>query len=164
VNLRRIAGLLGRLGADLVALQEIDECSVWSGSFDHLDYLRTHAGFPHAAFGISNRRAGLFNLSYGNAILSRFPIIETETIAFGKRRLGEKGFLFAEISVGGRIVPVVNLLLRLEPKCRWRLTKGTIRPPTSISTNRNPFSPTLRFPKAIVSVSLIGNRERTALP
>ena len=105
VNLRRIADLLGKLGADLVALQEIDECSVWSGSFDHLDYLRAHAGFPHAAFGINNRRAGLVNLSYGNAILSRFPIDETETIVFGKRKLGEKGFLFAEIDVGGRIVP-----------------------------------------------------------
>src|SRR5580658_957343 len=100
LNLRRIADLLGELGADLVALQEIDECSVWAGSFDHLDYLRAHAGFPHAAFGINNRRSGLMNLCYGNAILSRFPIVETETIVFGKRRLGEKGFLFAEINVG----------------------------------------------------------------
>jgi len=111
MNLRRIADLLGTLGADLVALQEIDECSVWAGSFDQLDYLRAHAGFPHAAFGINNRRAGLVNLCYGNAILSRFPICETETIAFGKRKLGEKGFLFAEIDVGGRIVPMVNLHL-----------------------------------------------------
>jgi endonuclease/exonuclease/phosphatase family metal-dependent hydrolase len=111
LNLRRIADLLGKLGADLVALQEIDECSVWAGSFDHLDYLRAHAGYPHAAFGINNRRVGLMNLCYGNAILSKFPIAETETIVFGKRKLGEKGFLFAEIDVGGRIVPVVNLHL-----------------------------------------------------
>ncbi len=92
LNLRRIADLLGKLGADIVALQEIDECSVWSGSFDHLDYLRAHAQIPHAAFGINNRRAGLVNLCYGNAILSRFPIAETETIVFGKQKLGEKGF------------------------------------------------------------------------
>jgi endonuclease/exonuclease/phosphatase family metal-dependent hydrolase len=111
LNLRRIAGLLVTLRADLVALQEVDECSVWAGSFDHLDYLRAHAGFRHAAFGINNRRSGLVNLCYGNAILSRFPIAETETIVFGKRRLGEKGFLFAEIDVGGRVVPFVNLHL-----------------------------------------------------
>lgn len=115
-NLRRIAGLLGELGADIVALQEIDECSVWSGSFDHLDYIRAHAGFPHAAFGINNRRSGLVSLSYGNAILSRMPIAETETIAFGKRRVGEKGFLFAEIDVGGRIMPLVNLHLHFSSR------------------------------------------------
>jgi len=118
LNLRRIADLLGRLGADLVALQEIDECSVWSGSFDHLDYLRAHAGFPHAAFGINNRRSGLVSLCYGNAILSRFPIVDTETIVFGKRKVGEKGFLFAEIEVGGRIVPVVNLHLHFSSRSK----------------------------------------------
>ncbi len=133
VNLRKIAHLLGTLGADLVAMQEVDECSVWSGSFDHLDYLRAHAGFPHAAFGINNRRSGLVNLCYGNAILSRFPIVETETIVFGKRRVGEKGFLFAEIDVGGRIVPLVNLhlhfgsrrkrLLQLDLLITWLRTK-----------------------------------------
>jgi endonuclease/exonuclease/phosphatase family metal-dependent hydrolase len=115
-NLRRISDLLGKLDADLVALQEIDECSVWSGSFDHLDYIRAHAGFPHAAFGINNRREGLVNLCYGNAILSRYPIKETETIVFGTRRLGEKGFLFAEIDVGGRIIPVVNIHLHYGSK------------------------------------------------
>jgi len=116
LNLRRISDLLGKLGADLVALQEVDECSVWAGSFDHLDYLRAHAGFPHAAFGINNRRVGLMNLCYGNAILSRYPIAETETIVFGKRKVGEKGFLFAEIKVGSRVVPIVNLHLHFSSR------------------------------------------------
>src|SRR5580704_12957579 len=111
VNLRKIANLLGRLKPDVVALQEIDECSLWAGSFDHLDYLRVHAGFAHAVFGINNRRAGLVNLSYGNALLSRLPIVATETVVFGQRKVGEKGFLFAEIEVGGRKVPFVNLHL-----------------------------------------------------
>jgi len=117
-NLRRIASLLGRLKANVVALQEVDECSVWSGNFDHLDYIRAHAGFPHAAFGINNRRAGMMNLSYGNAILSRFPVVDTETIVFGRRKVGEKGFLFAEIDVGGRIVPLVNLHLHFSSRRR----------------------------------------------
>jgi endonuclease/exonuclease/phosphatase family metal-dependent hydrolase len=137
LNLRKIAGLLDKLGADVVALQEIDECSVWSGSFDHLDYLRAHTGYSHAAFGINNRRSGIVNLSYGNAILSRYPMTSVETVVFGRRRVGEKGFLFAEIDVGGRIVPIVNLhlhfgsrsrrLLQLDLLVTWLRAKERVR-------------------------------------
>ena len=111
LNLRRIAALLDRLAPDIVALQEVDECSRWAGNFDHLDYLRVHAGYPHAVFGINNRRTGLLNLSYGNAVLSRHPILAAETVVFGQRSMGEKGFLYVELDVAGRCVPVVNLHL-----------------------------------------------------
>ncbi|MDP3073855.1 MAG: endonuclease/exonuclease/phosphatase family protein [Opitutaceae bacterium] len=111
VNLRKIASLLERLEPDVVALQEIDERSRWAGNFDHLDYLRVHTRFPHSIFGVHNRRAGLLNLSYGNAVLSRHPIRAAETVAFGQRKLGEKGFLYVEFDVGGRCLPLVNLHL-----------------------------------------------------
>jgi endonuclease/exonuclease/phosphatase family metal-dependent hydrolase len=110
-NLRRIAALLDRLAPDVVALQEIDERSRWAGNFDHLDYLRVHTRFPHTVFGINNRRSGLLNLSYGNAILSRHPIRAAETVVFGRAKLGEKGFLYVELDVGGRCLPIVNLHL-----------------------------------------------------
>jgi endonuclease/exonuclease/phosphatase family metal-dependent hydrolase len=74
-----------------------------------LDYLREFADFPYSVFGINNRRAGLLNLSYGNALLSRYPIAVSENIVFGRSRIGEKGFLFAEIEAGGLRVPLVNL-------------------------------------------------------
>jgi endonuclease/exonuclease/phosphatase family metal-dependent hydrolase len=111
LNLRRIAALLDRLKPDVVALQEIDECSRWAGNFDHLDYLRVHASFPHTVFGINNRRTGLLNLCYGNAILARHAIRASETVVFGTRSVGEKGFLYVELEVAGRCVPVVNLHL-----------------------------------------------------
>jgi endonuclease/exonuclease/phosphatase family metal-dependent hydrolase len=120
VNLRRISALLTRLAPDLVAMQEVDERSRWAGNFDHLDYLRVHARFPHAVFGIHNRRKGLINLSYGNALLSRHPLGNAETVAFGLRRVGEKGFLYAEVEVGGRLVPVINLHLHASSR-RQRL-------------------------------------------
>lgn len=110
-NLRRISTLLERLSPDVVALQEIDQASRWAGNFDHLDYLRVHARYAHAVFGINNHRAGLFNLSYGNAILSRHPVLAAETVVFGKRKVGEKGFLFVEIDIAGRCVPIVNVHL-----------------------------------------------------
>jgi len=110
-TLRRIAKLFDELEPDIVALQEIDQDSRWSGSFDHLAYLNAFAEFPHAVFGVNNRRGGGYQLNYGNAILSRHPIVAWENITFGTRRIGEKGFLFAEVSAGGRLLPVVNVHL-----------------------------------------------------
>ena len=110
-NLRRIARLFDELEPDIVALQEIDENSRWSGSFDHLDYLNAFADFPHVVFGVNNRRTGGYHLNYGNAILSRHRIAAWENINFGTRKVGGKGFLFAEIDVGGRLLPVVNIHL-----------------------------------------------------
>jgi endonuclease/exonuclease/phosphatase family metal-dependent hydrolase len=109
-NLVKIARLIQRLEADIVALQEIDENSRWSGSFDHLAFLREHTGLPHAAFGINNRRTGRYHLNYGNAVLSRFPIVHVETVPFGPGKLGEKGFVFVEIDLGKRKrLPLFNI-------------------------------------------------------
>lgn len=110
-NLRRISELLVSLKPDVVALQEIDQNSRWAGNFDHLDYLRLHAGFPHAIFGINNHNEGMMNLSYGNAILSKHPIAEWENVVFGSRWMGEKGFLYTEIELGDKRMPMVNLHL-----------------------------------------------------
>jgi Metal-dependent hydrolase len=111
LNLLKIAKLLQSLNPDVVALQEIDEDSLWAGSFDQLEFLREFSGMPHAVFGVNNRRASFPRLNYGNAILSKHPIAESENIKFGTRNFGEKGFLFAELDVAGRRVPIVNMHL-----------------------------------------------------
>jgi len=111
LTLLKIAELLVQLKPDVVALQEIDQCSRWAGNFDQLEFLREAGGFAHAVFGINNRREGLLNLCYGNALLSQHPIVSAESVAFGKSQVGEKGFLFAELDVRGRRVPLINLHL-----------------------------------------------------
>jgi endonuclease/exonuclease/phosphatase family metal-dependent hydrolase len=110
-NLRRIASMIERLKVDIVALQEIDENSRWAGSFDHLSYLREHCGLPHAVHGVTNRRLGRFHLSYGNALLSRFPVSHHETVPFGGSVLGKKGFLFTEIDTPAGRLPLINVHL-----------------------------------------------------
>jgi endonuclease/exonuclease/phosphatase family metal-dependent hydrolase len=107
-NLLKIARLITRLEADIVGLQEIDQDSRWSGSFDHLEFLREHTGLTHAVHGVNNRRAGRYHLNYGNAFLSRFPVHHHETVAFGRGTLGEKGFLFAEVETPAGRLPLIN--------------------------------------------------------
>lgn len=109
--LLKISRLLAELNPDVVALQEVDENSRWAGNFNHLEFLSRFGRFEHSVFGINNRREGLLNLSYGNAILSRHPITEWENIAFGQSKVGEKGFLFAEVDVHGRRIPIANMHL-----------------------------------------------------
>lgn len=117
-NLRRIATLLRRINPDAVALQEIDQASAWAGNFDQLDYLREHTGMPFSVFGVHNRREGRLNLAYGNAILSRHPILSSETVSFGTRSVGEKGFVFVELAVEGQRLPLVNLHLHYRSRAQ----------------------------------------------
>ena len=107
-NLLKIARLIARMGVDIVALQEIDQDSRWSGSFDHLKFLSEHTGLIHGVFGLTNKRTGRFHLNYGNAFLSRFPIHHHECVTFDLGGVGKKGFLFAEIDTPSGRLPILN--------------------------------------------------------
>ncbi|HYC70803.1 MAG TPA: endonuclease/exonuclease/phosphatase family protein [Opitutaceae bacterium] len=110
-QLQKIARLIVRVEADVVALQEVDEHSLWNGSFDHLAYLRELTGLEHAVHGVNNRLGGRFPLNYGNAVLSRYPIHHHETVPFGRSLIGGKGFLFTEVDTPRGRLPVVNVHL-----------------------------------------------------
>lgn len=70
----RIAAVLREVDAELVALQEVDarRCG-----FDVLPYLAKHAGYPYWSAGTTMKRRGG---DFGNALLSRRPIIESRLI------------------------------------------------------------------------------------
>ena len=73
-NLGQIASLLERSGADVIALQEADGPSRWSGNFDHVALLADRSGYPWYVRG-SHASSWLYD--YGVAILSRVPFIES---------------------------------------------------------------------------------------
>ncbi len=118
-NLKKIAQLLNDLSIDVVALQEVDEFSYWTKGLNLADCIQELAGFPHAILGVHNRRQHPKRpLAYGNAILSKFPILHSHTHPFGGSTLGEKGFLYAELRVAERVIPLINLHLDFRSRKR----------------------------------------------
>ena len=70
-NLQEISAFLGKAGADVVALQEADAPSRWSGNYDHVALLAREAGYP--VFESSNQASSWF-FRYGTALLSRVSL------------------------------------------------------------------------------------------
>jgi len=70
-NLEEIAAFLDKRGADIVALQEADAPSFWSGGFDHVALLAENAAYP---FYENSHQANSWFFSYGTALLSRVAL------------------------------------------------------------------------------------------
>lgn len=109
-NLSAIAGELERVEPDLVALQEADGPSIWSGRFDHVRYLCGASPLPYSARAEHVRA---WRLSYGTALVSATPLKDASASRF-RRCLLPKGFLAATLdfpSLPGGEVDVVSLHL-----------------------------------------------------
>jgi hypothetical protein len=98
-NLELIASVIEREGPHIVALQEADGPSFWSGGFDHVAALAGLAGFPHAFRGEHNREIlSRLDLSYGTALLSQLPLEATHSQAFVQNWRDTKGFVAATVA------------------------------------------------------------------
>lgn len=104
--------------ADFVALQEVDEDSHWNKNINLLEFIQDHTVFDYSFLGLNNKRKGLLKLNYGNAILSRYPLTYLDNQPFGQATLGEKGFLYAEISLESHVFSVINLHLDFRSRKR----------------------------------------------
>ena len=114
-NLKLIAGVIERERPQIVALQEADGPSFWSGGFDHVAALAGLAGFPHAFRGEHNRELlARLDLSYGTALLSQLPLAATHSQAFLDNWRDTKGFVTATVApdaLDGEPVDVVSIHL-----------------------------------------------------
>lgn len=112
-NLTAVAETLQREAPDVVALQEADAASDWSGGFDHVAFLSNAAGYPQRHHGVHTDldRAGL-DLRYGAALLARRGLANARSFAFDCDPMDStKGYVVAEIEFAGRPVVIVSVHL-----------------------------------------------------
>ena len=99
-NLEDIARVVRQVSPDVVALQEADGPSAWSGNFDHVETLAQAAGLrdhyrgDHNPFGF-----GPLNVQSGTALLAEHPLLDRTSHRFGMSWRDTKGFVVAKVSV-----------------------------------------------------------------
>ena len=110
-NLDQVAALLRGAEPDVVALQEADGPSLWSGRFDHVAHLAEKSGLEHHFRG--NHVQGL-KVAYGTALLSDHPLGDTASITFPPSPPTlTKGVVFGAVQMPG-VGPVTVASVHLD--------------------------------------------------
>lgn len=114
----RIVEILRHYGGDVVLLQEVDEGAPRSRELDLARELAQSLGYPHFAVG---HNVSLRKGRYGNATLSRFPILRERNIDLTIGMLKRRGCQHTSIQVReDRPLEVFNLHLGLSARERLR--------------------------------------------
>jgi len=94
-NLEKIAKFLSDSGADLVALQEADAPSRWSGKFDHVKFISDRSPYP-CRIHASHARKYMYD--FGTALLSSVPYTNSLQHTFEPSPpTTNKGFVMGEV-------------------------------------------------------------------
>ena len=108
-QLDAIAALLQRQDADVVALQEADGPSAWSGDFDHVAHLAHGGGYP---WHLRGRHATPPLLDYGTALLAKARPASARSVRYAPTPpTPSKGFVVATVRCGDVDVDVVSVHL-----------------------------------------------------
>lgn len=114
-NLRQVAAALRHAEPDIVALQEADGPSSWSGNFDHVEAIARWSEIPNFFRGEHHQiEMGKLKLNYGTALLSHRPLARTESWSFAQAWRDTKGFVVATVEVpewNGLEVDVISVHL-----------------------------------------------------
>jgi endonuclease/exonuclease/phosphatase family metal-dependent hydrolase len=112
----RIVRVLQHYGADVVLLQEVDEGAPRSRELNLAQELAQAAGYPHFALG---HNVSLRKGRYGNATLSRFPILRERNIDLSVAQSWiRRGCQHTSVQMDGRTLEVFNLHLGLSARER----------------------------------------------
>lgn len=105
----RVQRVLAELDADVYGLQEVGERPKYPDSIDQFAFFAERTGM-HAVAG-PNLIDGSF--VYGNALLSRWPVVDSRLIRLGVAGREPRGAIAAIVQFGDRKVQIVNTHLGL---------------------------------------------------
>lgn len=108
-NLDAVARVIEREAPDIVALQEAELGSRWSGSFDHVDHVAHACGLEVLATTAFVHVPGRWE--YGTAIVGAAEVEARGGAAFAAHGRWRKGFTTASLRVRGLAIDVVSLHL-----------------------------------------------------
>ncbi len=94
-NLEDIAVFLSNSGADLIALQEADSPSRWSGKFNHVEFVSQNSPYPCS---IHAHHASKYMYDFGTALLSSVPYTDSLSHTFTPSPpTTSKGFVMGKV-------------------------------------------------------------------
>jgi endonuclease/exonuclease/phosphatase family metal-dependent hydrolase len=127
-NLAAVAVVVERERPDILAVQEADAPSAWSGRFDHVQSLSAAAGYPYVHHGLHfDKNAGGLRLRYGTALLARRVLGSKTSHSFAARPLDTKGFVTAVIEFVKRPLVVTSVHLdAVSPSTRRRQVEALV--------------------------------------
>lgn len=106
-----LAGAVASLGADVVALQEIDVGVPGTGGVDQPAEVARRSGLAHVFGEVSPFRGG----RYGNALFARGELHDVEQVRLrAPRRRARRAALVATAVIGGRSLTIATAHLGLE--------------------------------------------------
>lgn len=154
-RLSEIANLLKKIDAEVVILNEVDFDSSWSHGINQAEFLARAAGYP---FRVEQRNLDLRFLwmtwRFGNSILSRYPLTDTQLIelpaySFWESLLvGKKQAISSVIHLNGRPVRIIgahlshrSTSLRVESARSIMKQIQTLDTPTILAGDMNSMPP-----------------------
>jgi endonuclease/exonuclease/phosphatase family metal-dependent hydrolase len=108
IDSARIATVLRELNADVIALQEVIAATSGGPEANQPSYIASQLSGYTVHFGEARQHLGA---PYGNAVLSRLPVIASQTYDLTRGQRERRGCLRVDVDCGGEPLHVFNVHL-----------------------------------------------------
>jgi len=108
VDAARIAAVLRELNSDVIALQEVIADPAGAPEANQPTFIASQLGGYTVSFGEARKHLGA---PYGNAVLSRLPVVASQTYDLTRAGRERRGCLRVDVECGGDVLHIFNVHL-----------------------------------------------------